>query len=337
MTPPQTKQEYESPAGERSRTEQPTVGELRVGCAMWAHKEWAGRHFRADTKPGTELGPYATWCTAVEGNTTFYATPPATTIARWRDDTPDGFQFCFKLPRTITHERRLRNAAELTMEFCDRISPMAERLGPIQIQLPPSFSGSDLPALAAFLEKAPSIEGFAGWAVELRHADFFVGGSMERRVDDLLTEHDVNRVILDSRALFDRPPETPEEIDAWEKKPRVPVRPVATGPQPIVRLIGNRDLGASLDRWRQWVPTIVRWLHEGRSPVVFTHTPDNNDALPLARRFHDMVASACATRGVPCPPLPEAETAGVQLDLLGQAARNASHSGSVTTDPRGNG
>lgn len=334
MTPPQTEQEYES----RVAASQPvTTGTLRVGCAMWAHKEWPGRYFPADTKPGTELGAYATWCTAVEGNTTFYATPPATTITRWRNDTPDGFQFCFKLPRTITHERRLRNVAELTAEFCERIAPMAERLGPIQIQLPPSFNGADLPVLAAFLDKVPEIEGSAGWAVELRHADFFVGGTKEREADDLLTKHGVNRVILDSRALFDQPPESPEEIDAWEKKPRLPVRPVATAQQPIVRLIGNRSLDASLERWAQWLPTLARWLSEGRSPIVFTHTPDNNDALPLARRFHDAIASACAAEGTVCPPLPEPITADLQLGLLDRAERNDGLSGRSTTDAGRNG
>lgn len=307
MTPPQTPPQYES---------RPIEGQLRVGCAMWAHKEWPGRYFPATTRQGAELAAYATWCTAVEGNTTFYATPPATTVARWRDETPDGFQFCFKVPRTITHERRLRNVEELTAEFCERMAPMADRLGPIQIQLPPSFSGSDLPALAAFLDRAPSIEGSAGWAVELRHPDFFVGGSMEREVDDLLIERRASRVILDSRALFDRPARTAEEIDAWEKKPRLPVRPVATAEHPIVRLIGSSDLDASLGRWQQWVPTLVRWIEEGRSPIVFTHTPDNVDALPLARRFHERVAAASALAGVGCAPLPEPTTAEVQLGLL---------------------
>lgn len=317
MTPPQTDQDYESLGGEESHADrvQPDAPQLRVGCAMWAHKAWPGRHFPADTKPGTELASYATWCTAVEGNTTFYATPPATTITRWRDDAPEGFQFCFKLPRTITHERRLRNVAELTAEFCERIAPMADRLGPLQIQLPPSFAGADLPVLGAFLERVPSIEGSAGWAVELRHPDFFVGGSMERAVDDLLADHGVNRVILDSRALFDRPAHTPEEVDAWEKKPRLPVRPVATGTRPIVRLIGNRDLDASLARWEQWIPTVVRWLDEGRSPIVFTHTPDNDDAPPLARRFHQMITAHAGADL--CPPLPEPATADVQMTLPG--------------------
>lgn len=325
MTPPQPGQDYETTAGDGGR--------LLVGCAMWAHKAWPGQYFPADTRQGGELVPYATWCTAVEGNTTFYATPPATTISRWRDDTPDGFEFCFKLPRTITHERRLRNAAELTAQFCDRIAPMAERLGPIQIQLPPSFSGSDLPALADFLARAPSIEGFSGWAVELRHPDFFVGGPKERAVDDLLIEHAANRVILDSRALFDLPAATPDEIDAWQKKPRLPVRPVATADRPIIRLIGNRDPEASLRRWEQWVPTLVRWLGEKRTPTVFTHTPDNHHALPLARRFHEMVVRACLEQDIGCEPLPEPSSAEIQLGLeLAHRTASTIDSRSVAAD-----
>ncbi len=90
-----------------------------------------------DVRTGGELAAYATWCETVEGNTTFYATPPSTTIDRWLAETPDGFQFCFKLPRTITHERRLRNAADLTDEFCERIAPLGERLGPDPDPTPP--------------------------------------------------------------------------------------------------------------------------------------------------------------------------------------------------------
>lgn len=283
---------------------------------MWAHREWVGRHLPGHIRTGGELAAYATWCLTVEGNTTFYATPPATTIDRWRTETPDGFQFCFKLPRTITHERRLRNAADLTDDFCERIAPLGPRLGPVQIQLPPSFSGDDLPALEAMLTRLPSLGSESGWAVELRHPDFFVGGACERRIDDLLGTLGVNRVILDSRALFDRPAETEEEIDAWRKKPRLPVRPVATSSRPVVRLIGNSDLDADLERWTQWVPTIVRWLAEGRSPSIFTHTPDNVDALPLARRFHTLVADAAEADGQPRPTAPEPRTGDEQLPLL---------------------
>lgn len=283
---------------------------------MWAHRDWIGRHLPADVQPGGELAAYATWACTVEGNTTFYATPSSTTIDRWRSESPEGFQFCFKLPRTITHERRLRHTSELLVDFCRRMEPMGDRLGPIQIQLPPSFGGDDLPILAAFIDRLPTIAGGSGWAVEFRHRDFFVGGNLERAADDLLMAHGINRVILDSRALFDRPPVTDSETDAWEKKPRLPVRPVATDDRPLVRLIGNSDLTASLERWTQWTPVIARWMAEGRSPSVFTHTPDNVDALPLARLVHAAVADTCESIGLPRPILPEPVVASEQLDLL---------------------
>jgi hypothetical protein len=45
----------------------------------------------------------------------------------------------------------------------------------------------------------------------------------------------------------------------------------------------------------------VDWLREGRSPTVIVHTPDNVDALWLARRFHDAVRA----RVPDVAPLPE--------------------------------
>ena len=74
---------------------------LRVGCPMWAHRPWVGRFYPAGLRSGSELPYYATWCNAVEGNTTFYAEPSAATVARWLDQTPADFRFAFKLPRTI--------------------------------------------------------------------------------------------------------------------------------------------------------------------------------------------------------------------------------------------
>ena len=50
---------------------------------MWADRRWVGTLFPSDTRPGEELRPYATWCTAVEGNTTVYALPDEAAVARW--------------------------------------------------------------------------------------------------------------------------------------------------------------------------------------------------------------------------------------------------------------
>ncbi len=275
---------------------------------MWANRAWVGPYFPASTKSGDELEPYATWCTTVEGNTTFYATPPPATIARWSDQAPTDFRFCFKVPQHITHERRLRNIAEPLSAFLDALVPLHDRLGPIQLQLPASFSPDDLSALADTIAHLPA--DFA-WAVEVRHPDFFVGGSSEGPLNELLVGAGIDRVTLDSRAMLTATPQTPEEFEAWERKPRLPVRPVATGSQPIVRLIGQRNSDRNIDEWAPWVPKLADWVRAGAEPHVFTHTPDNAAAPELARRMWALVAEQVPD----LTPLPEPVVDDEQLGL----------------------
>ena len=274
---------------------------------MWANRDWVGRWLPHDTPVGRELEAYSRVCNAVEGNTTFYATPDTATVARWRDATEPGFRFVFKLPREITHDRRLRDVAEPLTTFLERLEPLRERLGPIMVQLPATFGPSDLDVLAAFLTHAPRN---VRWAVEVRHLAFHAGGDAERPLNDLLHHHDVDRVIFDSRPVFAGPCQTPEEQDAWQKKPRLPVRPVATGTEPIVRFIGQTAAEANPPFWAKWVEVVARWIEQGRDPIVFLHTPDNLVAPDLCRRFHAEVASR-----VGLPPLPNAPAVSYQQGI----------------------
>ncbi len=56
------------------------------------------------------LARYATRLDAVEINSSFYRPHRPATYARWAQSVPDGFRFAVKLPKTITHERRLSDA-----------------------------------------------------------------------------------------------------------------------------------------------------------------------------------------------------------------------------------
>lgn len=261
---------------------------LGVGCPMWANRDWVGTYLPSDTPVGRELEPYSLVCNAVEGNTTFYAIPDVAVVERWAASTPDDFRFCFKLPREISHDRRLRDTDGPLGEFLDRMAPLGSRLGPFMIQLPGSFGPDDLAALATFVERLPS--GFR-WAVEVRHPAFHAGGDAERPLNDLLHSHAINRILFDSRPVFAGPRVTPEEIDAWEKKPRLPVRAVATADEPIVRFIGQTEPDANPAYWAPWVDRVVRWIEDGRRPIVFLHTPDNRVSPELCRRFHAEVAA----------------------------------------------
>ncbi|MGI9597879.1 MAG: DUF72 domain-containing protein, partial [Acidimicrobiales bacterium] len=254
-------------------------------------------------------GPYCTWCTAVEGNTTFYGLPAATTVDRWAADAPEHFRFLFKLPQSITHRNRLRNVGPELREFLDRLEPLGSRASPFSIQLPASFEPDDLPVLARFLEQLPA---GTHWGVEVRHRLFCEGGADERRLNDLLARYSAERIIIDTRAVFAGPCRTPEEREAFERKPRLTVRPVAIGDNPIVRFIGQTDPEANPEWWAKWIPKAIQWLDEGRSPTFFIHTPDNHVAPELARRFHADVAA----RRPGLAPLPEPLVPASQQRLI---------------------
>jgi len=267
---------------------------------MWAHRPWVGRFYPTGTKPGTELPLYSRWCNAVEGNTTFYAEPPPTTVVKWSEQTPDDFRFAYKLPRTITHDKRLRDVATEVRSFLDAIEPLGDRIGPIQVQLPGSFGPGDLDALHAFLRRLPTERR---WSIELRHHSFFDDSPAHRTVDELCLERGIGRVILDTRPLYAFPATSDAAIDEQGKKPSLPIVVEAAGPHPIVRVIGGDDVTGIMDGLLAWLPHVVRWLDEGRKPYVFVHQPENLESPGLARAFHAAVAEQVgAIEPLPEPP-----------------------------------
>jgi uncharacterized protein YecE (DUF72 family) len=253
---------------------------------MWTHAAWQGRELPHPLPPRDRLRSYATWCNAVEGNTTFYATPSLDTVKSWAEQTAPDFRFVLKLPRLITHERRLANVGDPLRAFLAAIEPLGPRTHALWIQLPPSFVPTDLDALAALLRRLPSEHRYA---VEVRHRAFFEDSRWEQRLEEVLGEFGAEWVDMDTNVLFENPPITAAEREAWGKKPRLPRRSRALTAHPIVRYIGRDDAERTAEGWQHWLDTVVDWLREGRSPTVFIHTPDNVEALVLARRFHDDV------------------------------------------------
>jgi uncharacterized protein YecE (DUF72 family) len=271
---------------------------LHVGCAMWSLKSWQGRFIPAS---GTDrLRSYAGWCNAVEGNTTFYATPSLPTVAGWASQTPAEFRFVLKLPREITHGGLSAAAPELA-EFLRVIEPLGDRVHALWAQLPGSFGPGDLAALSRLLRGLP--DSFR-YAVEVRDPAFF---QEPRHLEDLLAGVGAEWVPFDTTEFFRTPPTSDAERDAWLKKPRMPLRTEALTDRPIVRYLGRDATDRTVGGWRRWVPIVAGWLREGRSPTFFVHTPDNADAPELCRRFHDEVrALVPELEPLPAPPEPPA-------------------------------
>ena len=117
---------------------------------------------------------------------------------------------------------------------------------------------------------------------------------------------------FDTTTMFAAPPVSAAEHEAWRNKPRLPRRVVAIGDRPVVRYLGRDDPAVTVAGWQPWLPVVAGWLAEGRTPTVFVHTPDNVDALPLARRFHDEVATLVPD----LEPLPEPVTSAEPARLF---------------------
>jgi uncharacterized protein YecE (DUF72 family) len=276
---------------------------LHVGCAMWTHAAWQGRYLPVSRSPGDRLRAYATWCNAVEGNTTFYATPAPGTVGSWAEQTAPDFRFLLKLPKPITHERRLADIDAPLGAFLAAIEPLGQRVHALWIQLPPSFGPADLGALTGFLRRLP--RGYR-YCAEVRHRAFFEDPRSEQQLEQALGDAGAEWVTFDTTVLFESPPVSDAEREAQARKPRLPRRSRALTADPVVRYLGRDDAARTVAGWQPWLGTVAGWLREGRSPTVFVHTPDNADALELARRFHDEVRA----RVPEVEPLPEPAPTG---------------------------
>ena len=224
----------------------------RLGCPVWACPDWRGALYPGGAKPADFLTHYASVFQCVEGNSTFYALPSADTVDRWRDATPDGFHFCFKFPRTISHDRKLRDAERETETFLALMARLPDRLGPLLLQLPPRFGPAQLPDLDAYLAKLPTTFTYA---VEVRHLDLF--GSHEADLSAILTRHGASRGLMDTRALHASPPRDATTIETQSRKPKVPWCTTTHAGRPFLRFVGQNDVKATsgyLDQWRKWLP-----------------------------------------------------------------------------------
>ncbi|MSV81307.1 MAG: DUF72 domain-containing protein [Actinobacteria bacterium] len=259
---------------------------LQVGCPMWAHRPWVGRHLPAGTRVGRELAAYSSVFNAVEGNTTFYASPTPSTIAKWAEQAQPGFRFVFKVPKRITHDQRLRDVHGELDVFCSLLEPLGELVGGLTLQLPPSFGPSDLDALDRVLGRASDAHR---WSVEPRHPEFFRGGG-RRMFDELLARHGAERVLLDTEPLFAQPPITDAGREECQQKPQLATITEPLTGHPIVRCIGNDDPEVTEAGLQRWEPVVARWLRDGRTPTFFVHTPTNLDTPALAQAFHAAVA-----------------------------------------------
>jgi uncharacterized protein YecE (DUF72 family) len=164
---------------------------VRIGCSGWNYAHWRNGVFYPPRLASREwLRFYAQHFDTVEVNTTFYRLPLASSVARWVEQSPEGFTFAVKVSRYITHIKRLLDVPQHLPLLYERIAPLVRspKLGPLLWQLPPTFR-LDLARLADALEH---LHDGHRHAFEFRHPSWFC-----EEVYTLLREHRVALVIGD--------------------------------------------------------------------------------------------------------------------------------------------
>ncbi len=160
-----------------------------LGTIGFSYKDWDGAFYPVGMPQRSYLAYYSQIFNAVELDSTFYGTPPAERVRQWALTVPEGFKFCVKTPREITHDLRLLEAQPAMETFLKTMRLLGHKLGAILIQLPPSFTAAEFDTVAVFLTNLPTDLQFA---IEFRHTSWYISETAE-----LLKSHGMGWVSLD--------------------------------------------------------------------------------------------------------------------------------------------
>jgi uncharacterized protein YecE (DUF72 family) len=171
---------------------------ILLGTSGWSYREWVGPFYTEKDK--SLLQAYTRVFKTVEIDSTFYRYPSKGTVMGWARYSPEGFVYTAKLPKLITHEKKLdmgQGIQEDLEKFVELMEPLwlGGKLGCLLIQLPPRYDYRPK-ELEEFFKILPSHIKFA---VEFRDLSW-----MKEETWALLEKYGVAYAIVDEPLL---PPE----------------------------------------------------------------------------------------------------------------------------------
>jgi len=162
---------------------------VRAGTSGYSYKQWKGSFYPHDLPESGMLRFYGERFSTVEINNTFYRMPSEKVLSNWSAQVPDDFAFVLKVPRRITHDKRLKNVGDDVAYLVKTAAALGKKRGPLLFQLPPFFR-KDLAVLHDFLDLLPR-DGQS--ALEFRHQSWF-----DDEVYAVLREHNAALCVADA-------------------------------------------------------------------------------------------------------------------------------------------
>lgn len=276
------------------------MSNMYIGCAIWGYRPWVGDFLPAGTSAGDMVRAYAERLTTVEVNSTFYALPEAATIRRWVSDTPNYFRFCPKVAQAISHSGNLGATMPQTNMFIERMRGFEGRLGPIFLQLPPSYGPAQLGDLATWLDRWPPDLALA---VEVRHRGWFAT-QPAAALGALLRERAVGRVLVDVRPINTGDTTDNVILEARRKKPNVPLQLDRASSFALVRFMGHPDLRIDHPLLEDWATEVTTWLAEGTTVFMMMHCPVEERSPQLCTMFAKHLVARGVAQPLPAPAEP---------------------------------
>ncbi|MHA2224155.1 MAG: DUF72 domain-containing protein [Candidatus Hodarchaeales archaeon] len=184
--------------------------QILIGTSGFGYIDWVARQDKTrlpfypnNLKTHQRLSYYSEIFNTVEINTTFYHNPRDSVVNKWETYVPKEFVFSFKIPRLITHKKKLKNYWNDLERFLDIMkSGLRAKIGPALLQLPPKFSDKYFTHLEQFLKYWPPDYKLA---VEFRENSWVEQPRLKQTLD-LLSHNNVAYCIVDEPLL---PPITP--------------------------------------------------------------------------------------------------------------------------------
>jgi uncharacterized protein YecE (DUF72 family) len=184
---------------------------LYLGTSAFTATGWQGSFYPPGMQPREYLTHYAKTFRTVEVDSTFYATPSASTVTGWYEKTPPDFVFAVKVSQVITHDKALVDCDQEFDEFITRMNLLGDKLGPLVLQFP-YFSRMQfkdvtefVPRLRFFLNQIRSMP--LKFVVEIRNRRW-----LDERFADVLREYGVALALTDT-SFVPRPWEMEEPFD----------------------------------------------------------------------------------------------------------------------------
>ena len=129
-------------------------GSPYLGTSGFDYDAWVGSFYPKSLKRKERLGYYSSRFGGLEVNASFYRKPTVETAQAWCAQVPASFRFVLMGWQRVTHQKRLRDCAELVTAFAAPVRALGDRMGPVLWQLPPNLK-KDAKLLRDFLAILP--------------------------------------------------------------------------------------------------------------------------------------------------------------------------------------